>query len=67
MHTIIVSRYDVVNGRSVKLSEKEYKRRYHEAIQQFGTMKVKIDDGNGGVAWMFFESCEDMRVWRNQK
>jgi hypothetical protein len=67
MKTTIISKYAVKECRLVKLSKSEYKRLYQEAIKEFGNLKVKVDDGYGRTAWKFFESAEDLCVWKNQK
>lgn len=47
-------------------SETEYRKAYQQACKE-NDCKVKVDDGKGGTGWKFFESAEDMRIWKNQK
>ena len=44
----------------------EYRAEYQRMSKSFDC-KVKVQDGKGGFGWMFFESAEDMRIWKNQK
>ena len=47
-------------------TETEYRKAF-QAAQKSYDCKAKVDDGNGGTGWKFFESAEDMRIWKNQK
>ena len=48
-------------------TRRDYCVAYHEALLHYGHNKAKVDDGQGGRGWKFFESAEELRIWRNQK
>lgn len=47
-------------------TEAEYRQAFQKAQKEF-ECKAKVDDGKGGTGWKFFETREQMRIWKNQK
>lgn len=60
MKTTTIYRSDYTN-------QSDYRKALTAVKDEYGDYKVKVDDGKGSWGWMFFESAEDMRVWRQQK
>jgi hypothetical protein len=47
-------------------TDAEYRAALADAKKHF-ECKVKVDDGNGGTGWKFFESRQDAELWKRQK
>jgi hypothetical protein len=47
-------------------SLREYYQAYRQAMQHYDC-KIPVDDGHDGRGWMFFETKEDLKIWKNQK
>lgn len=52
--------------RSGYKSQAAYSNDYQDLCRRYD-YKAKVDDGKGGSGWMFFESEQDYRTWKNQK
>ena len=42
----------------------EYYQAYRQAVQHYDC-KTPVDDGQGGRGWMFFETKEESKIWKN--
>lgn len=44
----------------------EYRQAVNDARKTYQN-RASVDDGEGGSGWMFFESYEDCKIWKNRK
>jgi hypothetical protein len=49
-----------------KGSAADYSRDYKSMCRRY-EYKAKIDDGQGGTGWLFFESREDYDLWKRTR
>lgn len=53
--------------RSQFATAREFRAKFAELKKAGYAGYVKVDDGEGGTGYKFFESHDDLRVWKQQK